>query len=306
MPRSICKIARRVFILLCCLTPSAVVGQVYVTGEVVRPGGYRVGPAARLEAALQMAGGVRAYGSERDIQLRRAGGAAQHVDLLRFRLFGESAHNPLVWDGDVIYVPLRERAVTILGSVRRPGIYELRREQSVEALVALAGGRTAGAAERRVEMARVEKGKHVLTPVHVGLRDGDVVYIPKRENDTLDLSTVPFPDEASAAPFQEQFVYTVGGVKNPGPYPYTPYATAGHYIAQAGGLTRRAKVNRVQLVHVDGSKKRISYSGHIRPLPGETIRVPERHLSGSGWARIIIGVVGLGLSATATALALGQ
>jgi protein involved in polysaccharide export with SLBB domain len=62
------------------------------------------------------------------------------ADLVRFFLFGESAADPTLLDGDTIYVPLRDYEVEASGAVKRPGRYELVGDRTVKELIELAGG----------------------------------------------------------------------------------------------------------------------------------------------------------------------
>lgn len=289
-------------------------GRVYVVGEVADPGSYVLVGGARLEDALQQAGGITSQGSWRRIEIR-TNGRKRFSDLLRFRRFGEEQYNPDIYSGDVIFVPLRKKTVSLFGAVNNPGIYEIVREKNISELLDLAGGTTPGLSkESPFRIIRLEQeNRQTLTvdPAPLALQqtaiqDGDLIYVPEKGKKGLptDLSDLPLPEMEGISPFQENFVYVIGGAANPGPYPYRPYARLSHYVADAGGFTPKAKTRRMQLIRYDGSKKRVGYDDPIRPLPGDTINIPEKGMNGGDWTKVIFGIVGIGLSTTATILTL--
>ena len=113
--------------------------SVFVGGEVLSPGQYRLTAQADVVAALAQAGGVRRSGSLRRVRVVRAGGAVREVDL--YGLLGIGAQ-PVVQlsEGDRVIVPVIGPTAAIAGGVARPGIYELRGPTSAQQLLDFAGG----------------------------------------------------------------------------------------------------------------------------------------------------------------------
>ena len=72
--------------------------------------------------------------------------------------------------------------------------------------------------------------------------------------------------------------YVLGEVKQPGKYPYVNGMTVLNAIALSGGYTYRARENEVIIVRNNDPerKERLSDENNI-VLPGDVIRVPERH-----------------------------
>ena len=58
--------------------------------------------------------------------------------------------------GDVIFIPPIGPTASIYGAVRRPAIYELKREKTAEELVDIAGGLTPDADEKLAQLERIE------------------------------------------------------------------------------------------------------------------------------------------------------
>jgi protein involved in polysaccharide export with SLBB domain len=91
----------------------------------------------------------------------------------------------------------------------------------------------------------------------VMLRDGDQLLVPK----------------------YEQEVTVIGEVQTVTSHLYRPGLSRDNYIAQSGGVTRRADTGRIYVVRANGSVvtsegNRWYHSGHVAIKPGDTIVVP--------------------------------
>jgi len=99
--------------------------QIYVTGEARRPGVYTISSLSTLVDALFASGGPSVQGSMRHIELRRGGTVTASFDLYRLLIAGDKSNDTKLETGDVIYIPSVGPQVAVIGSVRRPAIYEL-------------------------------------------------------------------------------------------------------------------------------------------------------------------------------------
>ena len=93
--------------------------EVYVIGEVPRPGSFRVPSSSSPVAVLGLAGGPSEHGSYRAIQQLRDGHAVQTLDLYRMRFGGVGLEAMGFQDGDVLFVPLAKARIKALGAFRR-------------------------------------------------------------------------------------------------------------------------------------------------------------------------------------------
>ncbi|MEL6196273.1 MAG: polysaccharide biosynthesis/export family protein [Pseudomonadota bacterium] len=87
-------------------------GQVFVVGQVGRPGGYEfdVEKPISILQAISLAGGPGPFAATKRIQIRRAGDTGEQVFLYNYRDVekGDPAQRPIILeDGDVIVVPER-------------------------------------------------------------------------------------------------------------------------------------------------------------------------------------------------------
>jgi protein involved in polysaccharide export with SLBB domain len=129
--------------------------QVYVTGQARRPGVYTVSSLSTMVDAIFASGGPSIEGSLRRIELRRAGEKITQLDLYDLLIRGDNSKDVKLLSGDVIFIPPAGPAAAILGSVRKPAIYELLDNETVSDLIHDAGGLTAIASEARVSLERI-------------------------------------------------------------------------------------------------------------------------------------------------------
>ncbi len=290
--------------------------QVHILGEVTNPGTYRVNASARLSEALQLAGGIATpQGSERRIQLRRKGEETKTIDLLSFKRFANLDANPYLLDNDVVYVPLVGPVVQMMGTVKRPGTYELTGEKSVQDLVQLAGGFTPGVSTPgSFKIIRFENGeKKVLSfddtqaeREKAQVQGADVIVIPHvlTRDKKFDYNVAKLPgDNPLFYPSFEERVFVIGGVYEPGPYPYSPYYDVRQYITLAGGTTKVAKSERRwRIITAEGKKIRAKVDTAINP--GDAIIIPEKYMPPESWLSLVLGTSSAILGITTTVLTL--
>src|SRR6185503_19124222 len=127
----------------------------------------------------------RPIGSMRNIALRRDGNTIATLDLYDLLLRGDTSADVRIQSGDAIFVPPIGPTVAVNGEVRRPAIYEVKNEQTVADIVALAGGLNANANRAAVKLERVvpNRGTTVqdvdlaTNEARTVVRDGDVLRI---------------------------------------------------------------------------------------------------------------------------------
>jgi protein involved in polysaccharide export with SLBB domain len=168
--------------------------RVFVLGEANLPGSYTVSGLGSMTTALFASGGVKPIGSLRNIQLKRQGAVVRTLDLYDLLLNGDTSNDAKLLPGDVIYIPTVGATVAVDGEVRRPAIYELKGNQTVNEVLALAGGLTPQADGNKAVLARINaQAQRVAVDVNLAdtgnraqlLRDGDSLIV-SRVRPTLD------------------------------------------------------------------------------------------------------------------------
>ncbi len=129
--------------------------QVFVLGEVARPGGYTVSSNSTPFNVLYSVGGPLTSGSLRSVQVVRGGRVLGTVDIYNYLLKGYDKNPIRLQSNDFIFIPPREVTVSIEGDVYRPAIYELREGEGMAELLAYAGGLLPDAYTKRFQVDRI-------------------------------------------------------------------------------------------------------------------------------------------------------
>ncbi len=114
--------------------------QIFLVGEVYRPGPLVVSGLSTVTTALINSGGVNEIGSLRNIELKRSGTTVANFDLYDLIVRGDTSNDIRLEQGDVLFVPTAKSIVSIDGQVRRPAIYEIVGNETISDLINLAGG----------------------------------------------------------------------------------------------------------------------------------------------------------------------
>lgn len=210
--------------------------QINVMGEVAVPGTYTLSSFASVFHALYRAGGVNPIGSLRNIQLVRNGKKVADLDMYDFIMNGKQKDATRLMEGDVILVPPYDCLVDILGKVKRPMSYEMKRGETLFTLLTFTGGFTGDSYRKSIHLLRKsgrEKQVYNVDDINFGtfqLMDGDALTVgavlDRFENKV----------EVRGAVYR-QGIYQLSGAVN----------TVKQLIQQAEGLRGDAFLNRALL-----------------------------------------------------------
>jgi protein involved in polysaccharide export with SLBB domain len=187
--------------------------RVFVLGEAQKPGSYTVSGLSTMTNALFVSGGVKKIGSLRNIELKRNGKLVSVLDLYSLLLHGDTSADQQLLPGDVIFIPPIGNTVAVYGAVRRPAIYELKNEKTVEQVIEVAGGLVPDADGRLVQLERIQPSNlrrmiDIDLSTNVGrsalLANGDKLRVP------------------AIRPTLENSVELTGYVFRPGKFEYHP------------------------------------------------------------------------------------
>jgi protein involved in polysaccharide export with SLBB domain len=247
--------------------------QVYVAGQARRPGVYTVSSLSTLVDAVFASGGPSIQGSMRHIELRRGSDVVTDFDLYGLLVHGDKSKDVKLLPGDVIFIPAVGAEVAITGSVRTPAIYELREGESLDGLIADAGGVSAVAAEARVSIERISEhhdrfamevaydAKGLKTP----LADGDLVHV------------------YSIVPLYQKTVTLRGNIANPGRFAWHAGMRVSELIPDKDSLiTRNYWWKRAQLGLPAPEFEPIPYFSNMRqPTDGNPVTLRPRSQGGT-------------------------
>lgn len=114
--------------------------KIVIVGAVESPGTYLVNPFSTISSALAYSGGISEIGSLREIKLIRNDGDVFSFDLYDLLINGDRSKDLTIQAGDTILIGAAKQFVQIGGAVKRPAIYELLEEETIEDIVNFALG----------------------------------------------------------------------------------------------------------------------------------------------------------------------
>jgi protein involved in polysaccharide export with SLBB domain len=224
--------------------------RIYVVGEVAQAGAYDISSLSTPLNALFAAGGVTARGSLRSLKHFRGKQLIEQVDAYDLLLHGIRSDLKRLENGDTLLVPPIGAQATVEGMVRRPAVYELLDEASLDEVLELAGGILPTAALSHVEVQRLEAHeKRTMLSLDMTatggneelrkqlaafkIRDGDQVHI--------------FP----IASYNEDAIYLEGHVLRPGRYSYKQGMKVTDLIASYGDLLPEPAPHYAEIIRLN-------------------------------------------------------
>ncbi|MGH7498872.1 MAG: SLBB domain-containing protein, partial [Gemmatimonadales bacterium] len=225
--------------------------QVYVAGDVVRPGAYQISAAGTALTALYAAGGPTSNGSFRQLTVRRGDKLVDSLDLYEYLIHGINPTNIRLDNGDVIFVPVHSGMIQMAGKVVRPAIYETKPGETLRDVVGFAGGLDPSASEARVQIHRVlppesrGAGGRARVVVAVGADQfvgGLVPAVPMSPGDSVTALSVPNR--------QRGYVTVKGNVWVEGQVGFTPGMKLSDALRLAGGPRPDVYLPRVLVTRV--------------------------------------------------------
>ena len=135
--------------------------NVYIRGEIRGAGDVSAWALSRLSSLITV-NNQTPYTSVRDVTVRSSNGQTNVYDLFNAQRFGDVSQNPYLRPGDIVTFNRVKRAVTINGSVERPGTYQLLEGENITELINYySSGFTADADRTRIEMIRLVNNEEI-------------------------------------------------------------------------------------------------------------------------------------------------
>ncbi len=162
---------------------------VYVFGDVNRPGPVQVSAPFRLDMIVNAAGGIGPAGSWRNVEVKEIDGTAKKYDLMRLQRLGDHTQNPMLHEGQSIYVPSRGPAIEVSGEVWNARTWEILPGETMMDMIKLSGGFTSDAERDQIVLERINDANHVSI-LHMDetradsteVQDHDVIVVPDKRS----------------------------------------------------------------------------------------------------------------------------
>jgi protein involved in polysaccharide export with SLBB domain len=267
--------------------------QIHVLGRVNQPGTYLATAVDRVSAALAWAGGFSPDANQRRVLLLAGGEIRAEADMILFQGRGESGSNPLLRDGDVIYVPYTGRIFELLGAFHANGRYPYRTGDHFSDALLVGGGLHPEAVLDTVEVARYLEGRSAAFRFFAVAGDGlaaadpgEAYLLPPETGRVrpadLELEVVEsieYPDFA-LLPDDQIFIRSVprsrrtrlvevlGEIAYPGRYAIIDGKTrVSDVVAMAGGLTPDAFLNEARLIRTEAIRQEDPEFERLKKIP---------------------------------------
>jgi protein involved in polysaccharide export with SLBB domain len=224
--------------------------RVYVVGDVLRPGAYDISALSTALNGLYAAGGPTNRGSLRVVRHYRGAELISTIDLYDLLLRGVRSDVQRLQSGDSILVPPAGMQVVVDGAVRRPAMYELRAEQSLDQVLELAGGLLPEASLWQISIDRVEAHERHVTHTAPVPQNADAAAVK------VALAACPIQDGdriyvAPISPFTEQSVYLEGHAFRTGKYAFHPGMKVTDLVRSYSDLLPEPR-KQAEIIRLDG------------------------------------------------------
>ena len=221
--------------------------RIAIYGEVLSgPGSYTVSGFNSALNALSLVGGPNNIGSLRNIKLQKASGKSIDIDVYAFMKNPSLQSAYYLEDNDIIMVPVSDKIVRVTGGIRRPFKYELKSGETLEDLIALAGGFAESAYRKKIQVKRYQNNEQLILDLDwsviedrtTELFNGDEIYIESIERS------------------YRNYVNITGELQKPGQYERYPNMRISDLVQKAG-LTPNSNLELFYLIRTrsDGEKE---------------------------------------------------
>jgi polysaccharide export outer membrane protein len=243
--------------------------QIFVNGDVDRPGSYRVSSAGTALTALYAAGGPSDIGSLRTITVRRAGKTIATLDVYDYLLRGDASGDVRLENGDIVFVPVHGARVRIAGEVNRPATYELKESETLADLVNAAGGFSATAGRQRLQIERITppsqrsgagSDRVLLQVTSDQLSGGNVPALRVEPGDVVRVESVDLRVRSR--------IKVTGNVWLPGMQGFSPGLTLSQALRRAGGAKPDSYLGEVLVSRLEADSTRSQLRATLRDTTG--------------------------------------
>ena len=170
--------------------------NVLLLGEVDTPGRFSILDSTGLLEFILQHGGFLSDADLSAVQITRASGPAERIDLYEMVVSGRAGDEVLLKPDDIVFVPslaVTSKKYFILGEVRQPGLVESPTPLTLMEAIVEAGTLTPEARADRLMLVRMDAAGETSvieipfsnlyengdTTANVTLQGGDIVYVPR-------------------------------------------------------------------------------------------------------------------------------
>ncbi|MDA8957354.1 SLBB domain-containing protein [Gammaproteobacteria bacterium] len=182
--------------------------KITIVGAVKTPGTYLVNPFSTISSALGYSGGISEIGTLRNIRLIRTNGKTYSFDLYKLLIKGDRSDDITIESGDVIVINPAQQFINVTGQVKRPAIYEVREDETLDDLIKFALGFTQIANKSNINLRMLDIQSSSIKNINVSNPQSGLL-------DVLSVNVNQYVNKNIAS------VSVNGAIKEPGFYPIT-------------------------------------------------------------------------------------
>ena len=186
--------------------------KITIVGAVKTPGTYLVNPFSTISSALGYSGGISEIGTLRNIRLIRTNGKTYSFDLYKLLINGDRSDDITIESGDVIVINPAQQFINITGQVKRPAIYEVREDETLDNLINFALGFTQTANKSNISLRVLDIKSSSIKNINVSNQESIL-------SDVLSVNVNSYVSKDIAS------VRASGSIKEPGFYPISENET---------------------------------------------------------------------------------
>lgn len=288
---------------------------VSVIGEVVRPGRIEWSQEMDFMDLLAHVGGPTLRADTTKIEVSNRNGKMQVFDLDEFIRLGAPASNlPNIQAGAIVRIhdlpqdpsdnksqwvrQSSDASIYVFGQVNAPGRYRFTKDMHFLDILSAADGPTKDADIHNIRITHRDKSYAKISKLNLSLyfETGDESLLPKVT--TGDTIFIPEKDKNWLEKPKEKTVRILGAVNNPGRYNFNDTMTILDILAQAGGPSDNAYLEKISVVNMSccqGQARtfnllQFSQTANIHMLPtlraGDMVFIPDRSQSFLEKARV--------------------
>ena len=293
-----------------------------IYGGINLPGEYEIVENQNLLEIINIAGGFTKNADFNHIEINRF---VDEKETIKILLNYDKIIDFILEDSDLINIRYikdykRQDIVTLEGEVKYPGTYTIKhQETTIKEILQKAGGLSSNADISKIEINNTvidmlqdfEYDRINLIPEQYR-SDEEKSYIKARAYSAMGgikshnlLSYEKILDftinrnDLITIPQALDYIEVIGGVYNPGRYPFDEKLNLNKYVNLAGGYTKKAKY--VKYIVKSNSGYRLKYNNKIKIEKGDIIFIPER-IERSNWDKFKEGLTLLSQFATLLAI----
>ena len=231
---------------------------VNIVGEVIKPGSYNFPAINTAFNALILAGGPSDIGTLRNIQIKRGGKIIKSLDAYAFLNDANANQDFFLEENDYMVVGSSQKVVSIKGEVKRNASYELLANENLSDVLKYAGGYTANAYGKSIQIRRISNTEINLIDVNFDslqkikkdfvLMNGDDVVVRASLNEVLNKISIS------------------GAVNFAGTYNLVAGDNISKLLKKAGGLKLESNAEIAYLVRTLANKTKVYYHLNLKDI----------------------------------------